>query len=46
MAAALADGESLIDVMAWNPQSRTGRPEGAEAHALPALYAYLARRFG
>ncbi len=21
-----------LDVMAWNPQSRPGRPEGAEAH--------------
>jgi leucyl aminopeptidase len=35
-----------LDVMAWNPQSRPGRPEGAEAHALRALYAYIAGRFG
>jgi leucyl aminopeptidase len=34
-----------IDAMAWNPQSRPGRPEGAEAHALRALYAYLSQRF-
>ena len=35
-----------LDVMAWNPQSRPGRPEGAEATALRALYAYIAQRFG
>ena len=35
-----------LDVMAWNPRSRPGRPEGAEATALRALYAYIAQRFG
>jgi leucyl aminopeptidase len=35
-----------LDVMAWNPQSGPGRPEGAEATALRALYAYIAERFG
>jgi leucyl aminopeptidase len=35
-----------LDVMAWNPQSRPGRPEGAEATALRALYAYIAQSFG
>jgi leucyl aminopeptidase len=35
-----------LDVMAWNPQSRPGRPEGAEATALRALYAHVAARFG
>jgi leucyl aminopeptidase len=35
-----------LDVMAWNPQSRPGRPEGAEATALRALYAYIGERFG
>jgi leucyl aminopeptidase len=35
-----------LDAMAWNPQSRPGRPEGGEATALRALYAYLAGRFG
>ena len=35
-----------FDVMAWNPRSRPGRPEGAEATALRALYAHIARRFG
>jgi hypothetical protein len=32
--------------MAWNPQSRPRPPEGAEATALRALYAYVAQRFG
>jgi leucyl aminopeptidase len=35
-----------LDVMAWNPQSRPGRPEGAEATALRALYMHIAQRFG
>jgi leucyl aminopeptidase len=35
-----------LDVMAWNPRSRPGRPEGAEATALRALYAHIAGRFG
>jgi leucyl aminopeptidase len=35
-----------LDVMAWNPQSRPGRPEGAEATALRALYTHIAERFG
>src|SRR6516165_4679372 len=35
-----------LDVMAWNPRSRPGRPEGAEATALRALYAHIAERFG
>ncbi|MGH7047210.1 MAG: leucyl aminopeptidase family protein [Stellaceae bacterium] len=35
-----------FDVMAWNPQSRPGRPEGGEATALRALYAYIYERFG
>jgi leucyl aminopeptidase len=35
-----------LDAMAWNPQARPGRPEGAEATALRALYAHFARRFG
>jgi leucyl aminopeptidase len=35
-----------FDVMAWNPQSRPGRPEGAEATALRALFAYIADQFG
>jgi leucyl aminopeptidase len=35
-----------LDVMAWNPQNRPGRPEGAEATALRALYAHITQRFG
>jgi leucyl aminopeptidase len=35
-----------LDVMAWNTHSRPGRPEGAEATALRALYAHIAHRFG
>jgi leucyl aminopeptidase len=35
-----------IDVMAWNTRARPGRPEGAEAQALRALYAHIAMRFG
>ncbi|HXC90549.1 MAG TPA: leucyl aminopeptidase family protein [Stellaceae bacterium] len=35
-----------LDVMAWNPQGRPGRPEGAEATALRALYAHISGRFG
>jgi leucyl aminopeptidase len=35
-----------LDVTAWNPQPRPGRPEGAEATALRALYAHIAGRFG
>jgi leucyl aminopeptidase len=35
-----------LDVMAWNQRSRPGRPEGAEAQTLRAVYAYIAGRFG
>ncbi|HEX3535161.1 MAG TPA: leucyl aminopeptidase family protein [Stellaceae bacterium] len=35
-----------LDVMAWNTRSRPGRPEGAEAQTLRALYAHIAKRFG
>jgi leucyl aminopeptidase len=35
-----------LDVMAWNNRSRAGRPEGAEAQTLRALYAHIAGRFG
>ena len=35
-----------IDVMAWNARARPGRPEGAEAQTLRALYAHIASRFG
>jgi leucyl aminopeptidase len=35
-----------FDVMAWNGRSKPGRPEGAEAQTLRAIYAYVAGRFG
>ncbi|HKX10509.1 MAG TPA: leucyl aminopeptidase family protein [Stellaceae bacterium] len=35
-----------IDTYAWNHSSRPGRPEGAEALGLRALYRALQRRFG
>src|ERR1700746_2356919 len=34
-----------LDVMAWNTRARPGRPEGAEAQPLRALYSYNASRF-
>jgi leucyl aminopeptidase len=33
-----------IDMMAWNPSARPGRPEGGEAQALRALYALIAEK--
>ncbi|HEX9207198.1 MAG TPA: leucyl aminopeptidase family protein [Steroidobacteraceae bacterium] len=35
-----------VDLFAWNPRERPGRPVGAEAHAVRALYAMLAERYG
>jgi len=35
-----------IDLYAWNPRERPGRPQGAEAHAVRALYALLVARYG
>jgi len=35
-----------LDVMAWNQRTRPGRPEGAEAQTLRAVYAHIAGRFG
>jgi leucyl aminopeptidase len=35
-----------LDVMAWNNRSRPGRPEGAEAQTLRAIYAHIAETFG
>jgi len=34
-----------FDLMAWNTKSKPGRPEGGEAAAMRALFAYLAERF-
>jgi leucyl aminopeptidase len=35
-----------LDVLAWNNRSRPGRPEGAEAQTLRAVYAHITDRFG
>jgi leucyl aminopeptidase len=35
-----------IDMLAWNPRPRPGRPEGGEAQTLRALYALIAQRAG
>ncbi len=35
-----------LDVFAWNPAARPGRPDGGEAMGLRALFAVIAQRFG
>lgn len=35
-----------IDLFAWNPKDRPGRPQGAEAQCVRALYRAIRRRFG
>ncbi len=35
-----------VDLFAWNPKERPGRPVGAEAHAVRALFALLSERYG
>ncbi|MEP9377276.1 leucyl aminopeptidase family protein [Aquabacter sp. CN5-332] len=35
-----------LDIYAWNPSSRPGRPEGGEAQTIRALDALLAERYG
>jgi leucyl aminopeptidase len=35
-----------IDVYAWNPKTKAGRPEGGECQAARALYALLVSRYG
>jgi len=35
-----------IDLYAWTPSSKPGRPEGGAAQGLAALYALIERRFG
>ncbi len=35
-----------VDLMAWNSDSRAGRPKGGEAMALRAFYGMLERRYG
>jgi leucyl aminopeptidase len=34
-----------IDLFAWNPRERPGRPVGAEAQAVRAVHAYLTERY-
>ncbi len=34
-----------VDLFAWNPKERPGRPVGAEAQVVRALHAYLAERY-
>ena len=34
-----------LDVMAWNPSSKPGRPEGGEALGMRAVYSYLEGRY-
>jgi len=35
-----------LDIYAWNPSARPGRPEGGEAQTIRALDALLAERYG
>jgi len=35
-----------VDLYAWNPKDRPGRPQGAEAQGLRALYALVREKFG
>jgi len=35
-----------LDMFAWNPRQRPGRPLGAEATGLRALYAAIEKRYG
>jgi leucyl aminopeptidase len=35
-----------LDLFAWAPSGKPGRPEGGAAHALGALYTLIERRFG
>lgn len=35
-----------LDLYGWNPKDRPGRPQGAEAHGVRALYRLIRRRYG
>ncbi len=35
-----------LDIFAWNPSAKPGRPEGGEAMTVRALYALLKERYG
>jgi leucyl aminopeptidase len=34
-----------LDIFAWNPSPKPGRPEGGEAMTIRALYAFLKERY-
>jgi leucyl aminopeptidase len=34
-----------LDVMAWNPSSRPGRPEGGEALCLRSVYSVISQHY-
>ena len=40
------EGWLHIDIYAWTPTAKPGRPEGGECQAARALYALLAERYG
>jgi leucyl aminopeptidase len=40
-----ADAWVHLDLFAWNPRGRAGRPEGGMAQGLRAMFAYLAGRY-
>jgi leucyl aminopeptidase len=35
-----------VDLFAWNPKERPGRPIGAELQGVRAFYHYLTQRYG
>jgi leucyl aminopeptidase len=35
-----------VDIYAWTPSAKPGRPEGGECQAARAVYSYLAERYG
>jgi leucyl aminopeptidase len=35
-----------LDLFAWNPKDRPGRPQGAEAQCVRTLYQFIRRRYG
>ncbi len=35
-----------LDIYAWNPRDRPGRPQGAEAQGIRAVAALISARFG
>jgi len=35
-----------LDIYAWNPKTRPGRPEGAETQAIRSLFGLICERYG